>query len=151
MKVHRHLYGLLKLIHSDTVIVWCHCNMMGHHMGGGGVSALLKPTVYQSIMATLSSNKDPRGSAELYFIASAHFQMDDSCPLWMWRGSVEVDAAQEELLHRLLREQQLWEGDLHRATVIQTLSKDADVYRYLLHGPGHGLGSQPLQEHLLIR
>ncbi|XP_030603117.1 rho GTPase-activating protein 7 isoform X2 [Archocentrus centrarchus] len=81
----------------------------------------------------------------------AYKKMDDSCPLWMWRGSVEVDAAQEELLHRLLREQQLWEADLHQATVIQTLSKDADVYRYLLQGQGHSLGSQPLQEHLLIR
>lgn len=77
--------------------------------------------------------------------------MDDGCPLWMWRGSVEVDAAQGELLHRLLREQQLWEEGLHQAAVIQTLSKDADVYHYLLQGQGHGLGSQPLQEHLLIR
>ncbi|XP_031606216.2 rho GTPase-activating protein 7 isoform X1 [Oreochromis aureus] len=81
----------------------------------------------------------------------AYKKMDDSCPLWMWRGSVEVDAAQGELLHRLLREQQLWEEGLHQAAVIQTLSKDADVYRYLLQGQGHGLGSQPLQEHLLIR
>ncbi|XP_034078943.1 rho GTPase-activating protein 7 isoform X2 [Gymnodraco acuticeps] len=78
-------------------------------------------------------------------------KMDDGCPLWMWRGSVEVDAPQKELLQRLLREQQLWEGSLRQASVIQTLSKDAEVYRYLLHGPGLGLGSWPPQEHLLLR
>ncbi|XP_008295032.1 rho GTPase-activating protein 7 [Stegastes partitus] len=78
-------------------------------------------------------------------------KVDDGCPLWMWRGSVEVDAPQIELLHRLLREQQLWEGNLRHAAVIQTLSKDADVYRCLLQGRGHELGSQPLQEHLLLR
>ncbi|KAM8742105.1 rho GTPase-activating protein 7 isoform 2-T2 [Acanthopagrus schlegelii] len=76
-------------------------------------------------------------------------KMDDGCPLWMWRGSVEVEAPQKELLHRLLREQELWEGGLRQATVIQTLSKDAEVYRCLLQG--HGLGSRPPQEHLLLR
>ncbi|KAF3841169.1 hypothetical protein F7725_007031 [Dissostichus mawsoni] len=82
---------------------------------------------------------------------SVRVEMDDGCPLWMWRGSVEVDAPQKELLQRLLREQQLWEGSLRQASVIQTLSKDAEVYRYLLHGPGLGLGSWPPQEHLLLR
>ncbi|XP_070772995.1 rho GTPase-activating protein 7 [Enoplosus armatus] len=78
-------------------------------------------------------------------------KMDDGCPLWMWRGSVEVDAPQKELLHRLLREQELWERSLRQAAVIQTLSKDAEVYRYLLQGQGRGLGSRPPREHLLFR
>ncbi|KAG8008436.1 StAR-related lipid transfer protein 13 [Nibea albiflora] len=78
-------------------------------------------------------------------------KMDDGFPLWMWRGSVEVEAPQKELLHRLLREQELWEGSLRHAGVIQTLSKDTEVYRYLLQGQGHGLGSRPPQEHLLLR
>uniref|UniRef100_A0A3Q2PPF3 Si:dkeyp-23e4.3 n=1 Tax=Fundulus heteroclitus TaxID=8078 RepID=A0A3Q2PPF3_FUNHE len=78
-------------------------------------------------------------------------KMTDGCPLWMWRGAVEVDAPQQDLLHRLLREQQLWEGNLHRAAVIRTLSKDTEVYRYTLQGRGHDLGSQPPQEHLLLR
>lgn len=73
--------------------------------------------------------------------------MDDGCPLWMWRGSVEVDAPQTELLQRLLREQELWERNLHKAAVIQTLSKDTEVYHYLLQGPG----CWPPQEHLLLR
>ncbi|XP_035522181.1 rho GTPase-activating protein 7 isoform X2 [Morone saxatilis] len=78
-------------------------------------------------------------------------KMDDGCPLWMWRGSVEVEEPQKELLHRLLREQKLWEGSLRHAAIIQTLSKDTEVYRYLLQGQGQGLGSRPPQEHLLLR
>ncbi|GAA6225073.1 rho GTPase-activating protein 7-like [Lates japonicus] len=78
-------------------------------------------------------------------------KMDDGCPLWMWRGSVEVDAPQKELLHRLLREHQLWEGSLRQAAVVQTLSKDTEVYHYLLQSQGHGLDSRPPQEHLLLR
>ncbi|KAM6984023.1 rho GTPase-activating protein 7 isoform 2-T2 [Tautogolabrus adspersus] len=78
-------------------------------------------------------------------------KMDDGYPLWMWRGVAEVDAPQKELLHRLLREQALWEGNLSQAAVIQTLSKDAEVYRYVLKNRGHSLGSQPPQEHLLLR
>ncbi|KAG7217171.1 hypothetical protein INR49_027712 [Caranx melampygus] len=78
-------------------------------------------------------------------------KMDDSCPLWMWRGSVEVDAPHKELLHRLLREQELWEGGLRQSAVVQTLSKDTEVYHYLLQSQGHGLDSRPSQEHLLLR
>ncbi|XP_067464994.1 rho GTPase-activating protein 7 isoform X2 [Thunnus thynnus] len=78
-------------------------------------------------------------------------KMDDGCPLWMWQGSVEVDAPQKELLHRLLREQELWEGRLRQAAVIQTLSKATEIYRYLLQGQGHGLGYRPPEEHLLLR
>ncbi|XP_054482137.1 rho GTPase-activating protein 7 isoform X2 [Anoplopoma fimbria] len=78
-------------------------------------------------------------------------KMDDGCLLWMWRGSVEVEVPEKELLHRLLREQELWEGSLCQATIIQTLSKDSEVYRYLLEGQGHGLSSRLSQEHLLLR
>uniref|UniRef100_A0A3B4T224 Si:dkeyp-23e4.3 n=1 Tax=Seriola dumerili TaxID=41447 RepID=A0A3B4T224_SERDU len=78
-------------------------------------------------------------------------KIDDGCPLWMWRGSTEVDAPHKELLHRLLREQELWEGSLRQTAIIQTLSKDTEVYHYLLQSQGHGLDSRPPQEHLLLR
>lgn len=80
-------------------------------------------------------------------------QVDDGCPLWMWRGSVEVEATETELLHRLLRQPELWQRSLQQGAVVQSLSKDADVYRCLVQGLGQGLGqgSRPPQEHLLLR
>ncbi|XP_037834972.1 rho GTPase-activating protein 7 isoform X2 [Kryptolebias marmoratus] len=78
-------------------------------------------------------------------------QVGDGCPLWMWRGSVEVDAPQQEVLRRLLREQHLWEENLRHAAVLRTLSEDTEVYRCVLQGQGHALGSQPPLDHLLLR
>ena len=78
-------------------------------------------------------------------------QLDDGCPLWMWRGSVDVEAAPPELLQRLLREQELWVGGLRQPAVVQTLSQDAEVYRYVVRERGHGLGSRPPRDHLVLR
>ncbi|XP_061607411.1 rho GTPase-activating protein 7 isoform X2 [Phyllopteryx taeniolatus] len=75
----------------------------------------------------------------------------DGCPLRTWRGSVEVDAAQEALLHRLLGEQRLWDRGVQQAAVIQTLPEHAHVYRYLLRGRDAGLASCLPREHLLLR
>lgn len=78
-------------------------------------------------------------------------QVEDGCPLWMWRGWVEVEATEAELLHRLLRQPELWERNLKRASVVQTLSQDADVFHCLLQDQGQGLGFRPPQERLLLR
>lgn len=77
--------------------------------------------------------------------------MDDGCLLWMWRGTVEVEATELELLHRLLRQPELWQRNLLQATIVQTLTKDAEVFRYLFQDQGQGLGARPPQEHLLLR
>lgn len=58
-----------------------------------------------------------------------------------------MDAPQQELLLRLLREQHLWEENLRHAAVLHTLSEDTEVYRCVLQGQG----SQPPQDHLLLR
>lgn len=75
------------------------------------------------------------------------YQVDDGWPLRLWKGSVEVDASQKEALQRVLREHGHWEKTLKQSAVVQTLTKDTEVYRYLLQG----LGSRPPQEHLLLR
>ncbi|CDQ71065.1 unnamed protein product [Oncorhynchus mykiss] len=74
-------------------------------------------------------------------------KVDDGWPLRLWKGSVEVDAPQKEALQRVLREHGHWEKTLKQSAVVQTLTKDTEVYRYLLQG----LGSRPPQEHLLLR
>ncbi|KAK6317193.1 hypothetical protein J4Q44_G00125930 [Coregonus suidteri] len=74
-------------------------------------------------------------------------KVDDGWPLRLWKGSVEVDAPQKEALQRVLREQGLWEKTLKQSAVVQTLTKDTEVYRYLLQG----LGPRPPQEYLLLR
>uniref|UniRef100_A0A8C8MAF3 Uncharacterized protein n=1 Tax=Oncorhynchus tshawytscha TaxID=74940 RepID=A0A8C8MAF3_ONCTS len=74
-------------------------------------------------------------------------KVDDGWPLRLWKGSIEVDAPQKEALQRVLREQGLWEKTLKQSAVVQNLTKDTEIYRYLLQG----LGPRPPQEHLLLR
>lgn len=78
-------------------------------------------------------------------------QVEDGCPLLMWRGTVDVDATKAELLHRLLRQPELWDRNLRQASVVQTLSKDTEVFHCLLQDLGQALGSRPPQEYLLLR
>ncbi|XP_015250155.1 PREDICTED: rho GTPase-activating protein 7-like isoform X1 [Cyprinodon variegatus] len=123
----------------------------------GGVEDLeeSRSRLHQITQQLLSDSGEKSGGWEkhpaLENVELAFKKMNDGCPLWMWRGSVEVDAPQTDLLHRLLREQQLWEENLRQAAVIRSLSKDMEVYRYTLQGQGHDLGSHPPQENLLLR
>lgn len=78
-------------------------------------------------------------------------KVDDGCPLWVWRGCVEVEAPPTELLQRLLREQHLWDRSLCQATVVQPLSQHAELYRSLHQDPCHGPGARTPQEQLLLR
>ncbi|XP_041657606.1 rho GTPase-activating protein 7 isoform X2 [Cheilinus undulatus] len=124
--------------------------------GGGGEEkeerrGKLQQSTEQLLKEAREKSRDWESHPAPESVELAFKKMDDGCPLWMWRGVLEVDAPQKELLHRLLREQELWDKNLSQAAVIQTLSKDAEVYRYVLKNRGHSLGSQPPQEHLLLR
>lgn len=77
--------------------------------------------------------------------------MDDGCPLWVWRGCVEVEAPPTELLQRLLREQHLWDHTLCQAVVVRPLSQHAELYHSLHQDPCYGPGARPPQEQLLLR
>lgn len=108
-------------------------------------------SVLRQAVTWLQLYQDLSFRSELMSSLCSRPQVDDGCPLWMWRGSVEVEAPPAELLHRLLREQALWDRSLHHAAVVQALSEDAEVYRCLRQDWGHILGSRPQQEHLLLR
>ncbi|XP_051903964.1 rho GTPase-activating protein 7 isoform X2 [Hippocampus zosterae] len=73
------------------------------------------------------------------------------CPLWTWRVSVEVEASQEVLLRRLLKEERPCGGGAGLGAVIQTLGECAHVCRYLRQGHDAGLASCLPREDLLLR
>ncbi|CAF89938.1 unnamed protein product, partial [Tetraodon nigroviridis] len=113
----------------------------------------LQRSTQHLLMEAREKNRGWEGHPAPENVDLAFKKVDDGCPLWMWRGSVEVEATETQLLHRLVRQPQLWERNLHRASVVQTLSGDAEVFRCLLQGQGQGLGPgpRPPQEHLLLR
>ncbi|XP_030649453.1 rho GTPase-activating protein 7 [Chanos chanos] len=74
-------------------------------------------------------------------------KVEDGNPLREWRGIVEVDAPPQEVLHCLLREQELWQRDLRRCGVVEALDKETEIYRYVLQAAG----ARPPLDLLLLR
>lgn len=56
--------------------------------------------------------------------------MGDGNPLRRWRVCIEVSANPNEVLQRLLRERPLWQTELQKEKVLETLDKQTDVYQY---------------------
>ncbi|KAI3373733.1 hypothetical protein L3Q82_022316 [Scortum barcoo] len=57
-------------------------------------------------------------------------KVGDGNPLRRWRVCVEVSAAPNEVLQRLLRERPLWQTELQQEKVLESLDKQTDVYQY---------------------
>lgn len=74
-------------------------------------------------------------------------KVDDGYPLRLWRGATEVDAPQQEVFHRILREQSQWQRDLKHSEVVETLDKDVEVYHFTLQAAG----ARPPLQHVLLR
>lgn len=74
-------------------------------------------------------------------------KVDDGYPLRLWRGTTEVDAPQQEVFQRILREQSQWQRDLTHSEVVETLDKDVEVYHYTLQAAG----ARPPLQHVLLR
>ncbi|KAL1252628.1 hypothetical protein QQF64_017321 [Cirrhinus molitorella] len=74
-------------------------------------------------------------------------KVEDGYPLRLWRGMTEIDASQQEVFHRVLREQSQWQRDLLHSEVVETLDKDAEVYHYILQAAG----ARPPLQHVLLR
>ncbi|XP_006632006.2 rho GTPase-activating protein 7 isoform X1 [Lepisosteus oculatus] len=74
-------------------------------------------------------------------------KVNDGNPLRFWRGTVEVEATQEEVFHRILREQRLWEKDFQHTKIIETLGNDAEICHYI----AQSMGPQPPREYVLLR
>uniref|UniRef100_A0A671X7T3 StAR related lipid transfer domain containing 13a n=1 Tax=Sparus aurata TaxID=8175 RepID=A0A671X7T3_SPAAU len=57
-------------------------------------------------------------------------KVGDGNPLRRWRVCIEVSANPNEVLQRLLRERPLWQTELQKEKVLETLDKQTDVYQY---------------------
>ncbi|XP_026855906.2 rho GTPase-activating protein 7 isoform X2 [Electrophorus electricus] len=74
-------------------------------------------------------------------------KVEDGYPLPLWRGVVDVDASQHDVLQRVLRETGQWQSDLEHSEVVETLDKQAEVYEYTLQAAG----ARPPLQHVLLR
>lgn len=74
-------------------------------------------------------------------------KVEDGYPLRIWRATTEVDAPQQDVFQRVLREQSHWQRDLLHSEVVENVDKDAEVYHYILQAAG----ARPPLQHVLLR
>ncbi|KAM9792452.1 rho GTPase-activating protein 7 [Neosynchiropus ocellatus] len=74
-------------------------------------------------------------------------KVHDGFPLRLWKATVEVPAAPEEVLTRVLREQGHWDEDLCESRVVETLDERTEVYQYVRNT----MAPHPSRDHLVLR
>lgn len=75
------------------------------------------------------------------------FQVGEGPPLRLWKSTIEIPAAPEEVLSRILKEQHLWDEDLLDAKVIETLDSQTDVYQYVQNS----MAPHPARDFIVLR
>ncbi|XP_078254267.1 rho GTPase-activating protein 7 isoform X1 [Rhinoraja longicauda] len=81
-------------------------------------------------------------SAEL-----AYKKVCDGPPLKLWKASIEVPVAPEDVLWRILRDRHLWDEDLLSSKVIESLNSQTDIYHYVQSS----MAPHPTRDYVLIR
>uniref|UniRef100_A0ABM5GIC5 Rho GTPase-activating protein 7 n=1 Tax=Pogona vitticeps TaxID=103695 RepID=A0ABM5GIC5_9SAUR len=71
----------------------------------------------------------------------------DGPPLRLWKSTIEIPATPEEVLNRILKEQNLWDEDLLDAKVIETLDSQTDVYQYVQNS----VAPHPARDYVILR
>lgn len=61
----------------------------------------------------------------------AYKKVHDGWSLRQWKVCVEVPAGTDEVLQRIVREQERWDEDLLESRVIESLDANTDVYQYI--------------------
>ncbi|XP_001376551.3 stAR-related lipid transfer protein 8 isoform X2 [Monodelphis domestica] len=71
----------------------------------------------------------------------------DGHPLRLWKVTTEVAAPPMAVLHRVLRERAMWDEDLLRAHVLESLGPGVDVYHYVTDS----MAPQPSRDFVVLR
>ncbi|XP_058271024.1 rho GTPase-activating protein 7 isoform X2 [Hemibagrus wyckioides] len=108
--------------------------------------ARLDISVQQLLREAREKGKSWVTCSTLDHVDVAFKKVEDGYPLALWRGTVEVDAPQKDVFHRVLREHDQWQSELLHSEV-ETLDKDSEIYQYTLQAAG----TRPPLQHLLLR
>ncbi|XP_051559278.1 rho GTPase-activating protein 7-like isoform X2 [Myxocyprinus asiaticus] len=77
----------------------------------------------------------------------AYKKVQDGSSLRQWKVCVEVPASAEEVLQRILREQERWDEDLIDCRVVETLDHNVEVYQYVRNS----MAPHPPRDHVVLR
>eukprot|EP00118_Oscarella_pearsei_P017419 m.172494 g.172494 ORF g.172494 m.172494 type:complete len:861 (+) comp39084_c0_seq55:7110-9692(+) len=88
-----------------------------------------------------------RGGVTRDGVEVTYKKVGDGHPLRLWRGTAEVPAQPGEVLHRLLRERHLWDMDITRWRVVETLDESTEIFQYSLHS----MAPHPTRDFTVLR
>uniref|UniRef100_A0A672KGL6 Rho GTPase-activating protein 7 n=1 Tax=Sinocyclocheilus grahami TaxID=75366 RepID=A0A672KGL6_SINGR len=77
----------------------------------------------------------------------AYKKVQDGSSLRQWKVCVDMPASAEDILQRILREQERWDEDLLECRIVETLEHNMEVYQYVRNSmPPH-----PPRDHVVLR
>lgn len=74
-------------------------------------------------------------------------QVHDGWSLRQWKVCVDVAAGADEVLQRIVREQDRWDDDLLESRVIETLDNNTDIYQYIRNN----MAPNPATDYVVLR
>ncbi|TSN95692.1 Rho GTPase-activating protein 7 [Bagarius yarrelli] len=77
----------------------------------------------------------------------AYKKVHDGWSLRQWKVCVDVTAGAEEVLQRIVREQERWDEDLLESRVIETLDSNTDIYQYVRDN----MAPDPATDYVVLR
>ncbi|KAM4809384.1 rho GTPase-activating protein 7 isoform 2-T2 [Rhinophrynus dorsalis] len=88
-----------------------------------------------------------QGLAHMIAECKKLFQVCEGPPLRMWKSTIEIPSQPEDVLHRLLKEQHLWDEDLLDSKVIESLDDQTDIYQYVQNN----MAPHPARDFVVLR
>ncbi|KAK3507372.1 hypothetical protein QTP70_014895, partial [Hemibagrus guttatus] len=77
----------------------------------------------------------------------AYKKVNDGWSLRQWKVCVDVAAGVDEVLQRIVREQERWDEDLLESRVIETLDNNTDIYQYIRNN----MAPNPATDYVVLR
>ncbi|XP_055061708.2 rho GTPase-activating protein 7 isoform X2 [Misgurnus anguillicaudatus] len=74
-------------------------------------------------------------------------KVQDGSSLRQWKVCVDVPASAEDVLQRILREQERWDEDLLECRIVETLEQNVEVYQYVRNS----MAPHPPRDHVVLR
>uniref|UniRef100_A0A671QS53 Rho GTPase-activating protein 7-like n=1 Tax=Sinocyclocheilus anshuiensis TaxID=1608454 RepID=A0A671QS53_9TELE len=74
-------------------------------------------------------------------------KVQDGSSLRQWKVCVDVPASAEDILQRILREQERWDEDLLECRIVETLEHNTEVYQYVRNS----MAPHPPRDYVMLR
>ncbi|XP_071847958.1 rho GTPase-activating protein 7-like isoform X4 [Apostichopus japonicus] len=80
-------------------------------------------------------------------IEVSYKKVGDGHPLRLWKCSADIEGPPHDILQRVLRERHLWDEDLLKWRVVETLENNSEVFQYVVNS----MAPHPSRDYCVVR